>query len=363
MTKISKYIRRFLRFILFSAKSKKDYLVAYPEMIKTNHVMLKLLSGLATFIFLVCILVGHGVPNMQSKLTAYLLGLCLTVFVFVMACFSKGGKKSILFLVYLFDCILLGSGLVLSLISAPKQLTITLIPLVVIVPLLFDDEPWRVLLLILITNIVYLCFAWKIKPEEIIILDTVDVVAFSVAGLFTGVFVTKIKIERYVFAEEVKRKSVTDDLTGCYNRRAFEEFRSKGLEMEDLCIVMIDVNGLKKVNDSLGHKAGDELICTVADRLRIGFGEKSKCYRLGGDEFLVTANNPKEEMHSRLMELNQYLENYSGTLIKGISVSFGCAFSSEYPDFSVSGLMKQADKNMYSAKSEYYRINNITQRK
>ncbi|MBR5705734.1 MAG: diguanylate cyclase, partial [Deltaproteobacteria bacterium] len=64
---------------------------------------------------------------------------------------------------------------------------------------------------------------------------------------------------------------------------------SEGAPPEDLAVFSIDVNGLKTVNDSLGHDAGDELIRGAADCISAAFGQTGKCYRTGGDEFVVLA--------------------------------------------------------------------------
>lgn len=79
-------------------------------------------------------------------------------------------------------------------------------------------------------------------------------------------------------------KSMTDELTGCYNRRAYEEDLLK-CDNKEYIYVSMDVNGLKTVNDTFGHEAWDELIKGASNCMCKIFGSYGKVYRTGGDEF------------------------------------------------------------------------------
>lgn len=59
--------------------------------------------------------------------------------------------------------------------------------------------------------------------------------------------------------------------------------------------IMMDANNLKKINDSLGHNKGDELIITIAKCMRAAVGQNGQCYRIGGDEFVINLKNKTAE--------------------------------------------------------------------
>lgn len=87
--------------------------------------------------------------------------------------------------------------------------------------------------------------------------------------------------------EKLIYTSNTDELTKCFNRHAYETaIHSLDLHKEWIYISM-DINGLKHVNDSLGHAAGDELICAAADCMKSCFQNYGNVYRIGGDEFVI----------------------------------------------------------------------------
>ena len=92
----------------------------------------------------------------------------------------------------------------------------------------------------------------------------------------------------------------TDELTGLYYRRAYEEGLDRiriDVPSEKMIVVAIfDVNGLKEVNDKLGHASGDELLRGAASTIRSVYGSYVKCYRTGGDEFVVILEEPVEKL-------------------------------------------------------------------
>ena len=116
-----------------------------------------------------------------------------------------------------------------------------------------------------------------------------------------GLFVFVIVLTCYELSKflELNKKSVqaeimdklahNDGLTGMLNRLAFTETESRIREAQTgkFVVAQFDINYLKKINDNYGHAEGDRFITTAADILQKSFGQKGKCYRIGGDEFFV----------------------------------------------------------------------------
>ena len=114
----------------------------------------------------------------------------------------------------------------------------------------------------------------------------------------------------------------------------------------------MDVNGLKPVNDNLGHAAGDELIKGAATCLLSAVGPYGKVYRTGGDEFEVITYAADCKAILRDIRLKTAL--WHGFLADTISVSVGYASRADYPEATVEDLEKIADQHMYEDKERYY---------
>lgn len=177
---------------------------------------------------------------------------------------------------------------------------------------------------------------------------------------FTGLIAFMMFRLREINASLLKM-STTDALTGCYNRRAYEdkikELSSKPLE-DDFVYVSGDLNGLKQTNDRYGHAAGDELISAATECLQKAFGPYGFLYRTGGDEFVALINADEETLAEILKNLHSYMENWRGKTVEHISVSIGYASHREFPDMTIEALSKAADKNMYKSKRDFYEAHN-----
>ncbi|MFD1731522.1 GGDEF domain-containing protein [Deinococcus malanensis] len=122
----------------------------------------------------------------------------------------------------------------------------------------------------------------------------------------------------------------TDTLTGLHNRHAFEQAVST-LDERPFLLVLMDLDGLKTVNDSLGHAQGDELLRSFARLLRDMENEHITAYRLGGDEFALIAP-PEEEaaLVSRLRVAEKELRS-GGFPTSGLSVGVAQAGATALP--------------------------------
>jgi len=157
--------------------------------------------------------------------------------------------------------------------------------------------------------------------------------------------------ERKKAEERIRYLSYYDQLTALYNRRYYEEQLPKIDKVENypLTLVMADVNRLKYVNDNLGHQAGDELLATVADKLRQHSREKDLVARIGGDEYVILMPKTSFRVASELIKvLNTSLQSTKfGSFY--LSVAFGWA-TKESSDTPMADIFKEAEDMMYTRK-------------
>ena len=145
----------------------------------------------------------------------------------------------------------------------------------------------------------------------------------------------------------LEKLSYRDMLTGLYNRNRYIERLEAYKQVQDQQIgaIYIDLNGLKKVNDEQGHRAGDELIVRAAGTIAGIFAEDA--YRVGGDEFVVILLDVSREDFARKTEqLRRQMQENS------VDASIGGVWQASTENLG--NLLRRADENMYREKKRYY---------
>lgn len=187
-------------------------------------------------------------------------------------------------------------------------------------------------------------------------------------GLTLGSFL--LFIHYIFFASEKKQEEINqkerllkeDPLTGLDNRYSYNLELNKNNKSahlrEDLTIFVCDVNHLKKVNDTFGHEAGDELIVAGGKILFSVFSAYGKCFRTGGDEFVVIANMEKGKEKDLIRQIDEKTSKFEGKEIHGFSMSVGYARHTDYPSLNFEKLINTADENMYLIKKRFHEREN-----
>jgi diguanylate cyclase (GGDEF)-like protein len=156
--------------------------------------------------------------------------------------------------------------------------------------------------------------------------------------------------------EEVKRLAITDPLTGCNNRRFFDEIERREMQRHrryesPLSVVFVDVNHFKQLNDTLGHDTGDEVLRTIGAMLRRQVRESDYVIRWGGDEFLLLLNCGLAEAEHKAGELKLAFgrERLTAALPPSLGLSIGVAAVSTDAD-GLRDAIRVADTRMYRDK-------------
>lgn len=166
-------------------------------------------------------------------------------------------------------------------------------------------------------------------------------------------------------AEKYKVSAGTDALTGLGNRYSYDnainEISVLPRVPDDLYILMMDLNGLKGVNDNLGHEAGDEFIRGAGQCIVKAIGNLGKVYRVGGDEFMAIVYARGEEMVAILDGIDRNALEWKGSFNNTLSISTGysatrdvVALTEETVRERLEKMKRIADRRMYEAKKAYY---------
>ena len=165
-------------------------------------------------------------------------------------------------------------------------------------------------------------------------------------------------LERHRLLHSIRGLSLIDDLTGLYNRRGFLSLGQSHLRLAQrgcrrFVLLYADLDGLKDINDTFGHREGDVALIKAADILRATFRNSDVVARLGGDEFVVLAVEAASDTDQQLLNrLQQQLDQFNrdSRLPYDLSMSAGVAGYEFTCPLTLEEMLAQADQALYAKK-------------
>ncbi|ATW24478.1 GGDEF domain-containing protein [Candidatus Formimonas warabiya] len=224
-----------------------------------------------------------------------------------------------------------------------------------------------VLITLLIIEFYYPDLIIKYHSETAVFID--KAVSLVLISFIMFIMIIKIMkeyhrtIDKLRFAQEKLKKSndvlyqasITDDLTGLYNRRHIIKLLSGLIERDrqqkGISIVMMDIDHFKKINDTYGHKVGDLVLTKISASIREHFRNTDFIGRIGGEEFLILMPDTKLEVaFNRTENIRKYIEGLKWDYVQlHVTISGGVYDFSEYE--SCDTVLNKADIALYQAKS------------
>lgn len=157
------------------------------------------------------------------------------------------------------------------------------------------------------------------------------------------------EFKRIQISKKLTFMSSYDSLTGLNNRNKYMNYikNIKYSSIKSIGVAFIDINGLKRINDTQGNYYGDSAIKEVSQSLKRYF-RKEDCYRIGGDEFAIICENiTKETFSQKINSINRYFLD-----LMEYSISLGYIWKDK--NFNINQMVSQADEYVYQAKKSYY---------
>jgi diguanylate cyclase (GGDEF)-like protein len=159
--------------------------------------------------------------------------------------------------------------------------------------------------------------------------------------------------------EEFRKLAITDPLTGLFNRRYFERAMKDELALalrhgDKHCVLLIDIDKFKNINDTYGHLEGDRVLQKFSDTLKQQLRSADILSRMGGEEFVVLCKRIQQNNVISIAEkFRKQIENMSisiGTDTVHITASIGIAMLPKGPDDTIEGVLGEADEALYYCK-------------
>ena len=360
-------LKKLIKEILFFSFSRDEREKIIPKILDVNLKYIRIWEVVELLYWAYCMLMTLREADFLLCRDIYLAAFIVCLIVTGVTCFfTIKQRRAILTCALILQLAILFPGVFIARYMAPKIIVIFASAL--IVPVMFITTTLSTILVLLANVILLIMVGTPGMEPETFKWTLTNLIIFSSIGTVIGHFVNKDRFERYMIAEKAvqlaesnarlaelqRRNAYYDQMTGLQNRRAYsEKLDQLALALPaDCCIIMADINGLKKTNDTIGHEGGDELIVGTAECLRQSFPGVDSIYRIGGDEFCVVLNSDEEGATECLRRLEEISRAWKGKYIDGISVSYGFARANEFPDLD--SMQKAADERMYSFKNNYY---------
>ena len=353
-------LQRIRDILLFSDFSRSDLKAVQPLIMEDNRKLSIIWAAVNNLFWIYCLIMTFVNPVYNRCRIIYACAfavctvcLCLSVYI------TPKHTGQIRAIAIIMDESLLLAGIFIARYLAPQ--TIVIFASVLIVPVVFITDTFSTVVMLLINILVFTQVGSRTMEPETYKWVLSNLCIFSVVGILIGHFINKTRFERYIFAESKAkladiqaRYAYYDQLTDLQNRRAYEEtIEQLAKELPSgCCVVVVDVNDLKKTNDTLGHHVGDELLIGTAKSLCRSFTGTDRIYRTGGDEFVVIITDEEYDVDAALDRLQRYSADWKGSVIHGFSISTGVATAKEFDN--IDAILKAADQRMYESKRAYY---------
>ncbi len=343
-------LERIKNFALYGDTDRESYHSIKDRIEDSNRFTALIFSSVATVLIFIMYLLSFRQEGFSSSRGVYIFGIIFSLVQVGVSLASKKAPVLTYVSVYMAISVFLIYGIAIATLTRPEEQTVTFMVMLIFVPLIFLDRPIRMAASLLVYIIAFIVAAKLTKTDPVLSVDVTDAIIFGALAIVSEAVVYRAKIKGYVLENKLHIMSETDQLTGLNNRNCYEWRLCTYPELykHSICCIYIDVNGLHELNNTKGHKAGDEMLCSIADVVRNQFGSKDS-YRVGGDEYVAFClDTPLDTIEKRIEEMRSQITE------QGYHVAVGFEFSSK-KNTNINDLIVLAESKMYKDKSEYYK--------
>ena len=351
------FLKKMRNYFFYCGIDREEYKAIKRNAYISNFVIWRslhfLIAAIMAFLFLTSILTDF----IRQNALIYIFGLCYSVIVIILFFVLKKDSLIAQFIIYISISLLFLFAAFISY-NNPKVPATTFIVFLLITPMFMIDKPFFMTIELSAVAALYLVFMRGVKPLEIWKIDILNVITFTIAGIFLNVIANAIRIKEFVLTRAIKLQKDTDELTGLKNKGALTREINKFLKAENSSkgiMFVLDIDHFKMINDTYGHDIGDEVIRQLGAFLANTFINKEIVGRFGGDEFIIFIKD-SDDIESACKTAEQIVSGASENVLlpvknEKISVSIGIAIYQGI-EKNYSELFKKADIAMYQSKAD-----------
>ena len=352
-----KGIRTLKNYFFYCGIEKEEYNAIKKDAYVSNFIIWRSLHFLMVFVF--ALLFGSSWFNdlLESNRMFYLGTFIYSLVVGILFLVLKKDSLIAQFIIYLSITVLFLFGCFITQ-NKPDMPSTTFIVFLLITPMFMIDKPFFMTIELCGASAMFLIWMYYAKPYDIWIMDLLNIIPFTIVGIFLNIIANSIRIKEFILTREINIQKDLDELTGLKNKgaltREINEFLTDSLTDKGI-MFMLDIDHFKAINDTYGHDIGDRVIAQLGTFLSQKFVNNEVAGRFGGDEFIIfIKNNDNLETAGIIAEeiINGASENvFLPVPDQTISVSIGIAIY-KGRETNYSEIFKKADAALYLAKAD-----------
>lgn len=340
-------------FALYGDTDRESYRNIRKNIEDSNRITALIFATVGAVLIFAMLLLSLVLEGFAGSRMVYACGILFSVGLVWIALLSRKIPLLTYVSVYMAVSVFLLYGIAIATLTRPEEQTVTFMVMLIFVPLIFVDRPIRMAFSLIVYIIAFIYMASRTKTDPVLSVDVTDAIIFGALSIVSETVVYRAKIRGYVLEHKLHIMSETDQLTGLNNRNCYE-WRLPAYPTickHSVCCIYLDINGLHELNNTKGHKAGDEMLRCIAGIVRTQFGAQDT-YRIGGDEYVAfVLDEPLAETENRIAVSRQQIA------AEGYHAAIGYAYA-EGKDIDINALIVQAESGMYRDKSDYYQQHN-----
>ena len=351
------FLKKLRNYMFYCGIDREEYKAIKKNAYISNFVIWRslhfLIAATMVFLFLTSILTEF----IRQNAIIYIFGFCYSIIVIILFFILRKDSLIAQFIIYLSISLLFLLAAFISY-NKPNVPATTFIVFLLITPMFMIDKPFFMTFELSGVAAIFLIFMHGVKPLDIWKIDLLNVVTFTVVGIFLNVIANAIRIKEFVLTRAIKIQKDTDELTGLKNKGALTRDINKFLRDETTSkgiMFMMDIDRFKMINDTYGHDIGDEVIRQIGAFLGNTFINDEIVGRFGGDEFIIFIKNTDDIEEAGKIANKIVLGASTNVLLpdknEKISVSIGIAIYQGIEQ-NYSELFKKADLAMYKSKAD-----------
>ena len=284
----------------------------------------------------------------QDFIFPYIIAFLVYLILFLLSEQFRDTFEHSVFYTYICVIIINIDGIILALMH-PTLPAIGLAVVYTTLPLLLTDRPIRLYTTMYLCALIYIVLLLTGNNSQTGFTDFWNIITYTLMVTPISMMVQLRRFRFLYHRYEMSEMEKKDIMTDVYNRNYYEQICH---ELDPFTsVIFIDANGLHELNNSKGHKQGDKMLITIAQRLKQTFGDTST-FRIGGDEFVCFSKESKEKILENMTQINHDLKLHNYYISYGV----GC-------DKNIKVAIQTAEHHMYDQKKQFYAQSGHNRRK